>query len=121
MPKPVPFSTWLRRYPPILCRLFASRGHGPNRMALSDREIADASGLTLADVKFLSYSVDWARVEHGLIDPYLRACRVDFGSRRCVARLEWMRANGQFSHLRRSPLWESQFREMIEIWNETAA
>jgi hypothetical protein len=118
MPKPLRFKQRLDRYPPILVRLCATRGQHPNQHVLSDRQIVDASGLTVAEVKFVEYSVNWDDIPDRLKYPFLAACDIDLEKRRTFRRLEYMRRFGRFGYLRKSPIFESQLREMLDLWTE---
>lgn len=121
MPRPLKFQQRLDRYPPILIRLLAtgarrSRGAAAAGEILTDQQIATAGGLSIADVKRLSYSTSWT----GLLDFYhpfaVLGCGIDLEKRRTFRRLEFMRRHGRFTHVRKSPLFDSQFSEMLEIW-----
>lgn len=122
MPKPLRFKQRLDRYPPILIRLLATQGRrrrGPAAAGavLTDHDIASASGLPLAEVKRLSYSTSWAGIPVDVAYQFLAGCDIDLEKRRTFRRLEYMRRDGHFRHLRQSPLFETQFTEMIELWS----
>jgi hypothetical protein len=116
MPKPLRFQQRLDRYPPILIRLLTTRGRRADKWVPTDRQISDASGLSMAAVKRISYSTSWDDIPIGLARSFLMGCDIDLEKRRCFRRLEWMRRNGNFSHLRKSPLYKSQFMEMLDLW-----
>lgn len=119
MPKPLRFQQRLDRYPPILIRLLTTRGKQADKWVPTDRQIADASGLSMAAVKRVSYSTSWDDIPMALARAFLMGCDIDLEKRRCFRRLEWMRRNGSFSHLKRSPLYETQFMEMLDLWVES--
>lgn len=118
MLKALRYQQRLERFPPILIRLLTTRGHGADKWVPTDRQLADACGLTMAEFKWVSYSTVWDEITDRIKSAYLMGCDVDLEKRRCVRRLEWMRRHGKFTHLKKSPLFETQFREMIDIWVE---
>ncbi len=127
MPKRLTFQQRLDRFPPILIRLLVTRGGKHDRTlptaqprwVPTDRELADSCGLTMAEFKFVSYSTRWDGPVMAYLARYLRGCDVDLESRRCFLRLQWMRDHGTFTHLRASPLYDFQFAEMLEIWEQS--
>lgn len=109
------FPERLKRYPPILVRLLTIYGVRPNRWCPTDHEIASAAGLSIAEVKRISYSLTWDMpVPH--MFAFLNGCRIDLENRRTFRRLEWMRKSGYFRHLHKSPLWPTQFQDMVQVW-----
>lgn len=113
------FKQRLDRYPPILIRLLTTRGRGAEKWVPTDRQIAEASGLSMAQVKFVSYSTSWDSIPIATAYSFLMGCDIDLEKRRCFRRLEWMRRNGRFTHLKKSPLWKTQFEELLELWVES--
>lgn len=116
MPRPLRFRERLDRYPPILIRLLTTWGDGASRYVPTDRQLAQSSGLRIADVKWVSYSTSWEFIPHGVSARFMAGCKIDLENRRTFRRLEWMRRNGQFEHLKIEPLWSGQFEEMLQIW-----
>lgn len=116
MPRALRFKQRLDRYPPILIRLCATRGRYPNERALTDQQIADACGLTMAEVKRVSYSTDWDQIPIATAYRFLTGCDIDIERRKTLRRLEWRRRFGGFRYLRKSPLFDSQFVEMLDLW-----
>jgi hypothetical protein len=119
MPKRLNFKQRQDRFPPILIRLLTVFGRGRDRYVPDDRELAAACRMTVAALKFVSYSVAWDAVTVAQQRAYLRGCGVDLESRRCFLRLDWMRTHGHFTHLRKNPLLVAQFEEMLEIWENS--
>lgn len=115
MPRRLKLSEREALFPPILVRLLVVRGRGMAATTPSDRELAEACGLSMAEFKFVSYSVSWADVTGRVRAAYLGGLGIDLENRRTMERLGWMRRRGTFAHLRRSPAWP-QFEEMLEIW-----
>ena len=113
------FEQKLRRYPPILLRLLTLYGTTGNRWCPTDQEFAEKSGMSLAEVKYLSYSTTFDHVPVQKMYAFLRGCQVDLEKRRHFKRLEWMRRRGLFRHLKKSPLWNTQFREMVNLLAES--
>lgn len=117
MPKPLRFHQRLNRYPPILVRLLAQHRRGRQRFVPTDQEIAELGGLPIAEVKRLSYSTSWEQIPVDLAYRFLAGCQIDLERRSTLNRLEYMRAGGgRLTHLQRSPLFDSQFREMLDLW-----
>lgn len=116
MPKPLRYQQRLDRYPPILIRLLVVRGRGASKFVPDDATLATDCGLTMAQFKFVSYSTSWDDITDFLRTCYLRGCGIDLEKRRCFRRLEWMRRHGNFSHLKRSPVWATQFSEQLDIY-----
>src|SRR5687768_15876270 len=106
MPRILTLDEKLRRYPPVFCRLCCRRGRAPRIWFPTCSQLADASGLSLARVKFISYSRDWDEVALGDRRRFLMACDINLERRQDVRRLEWMRNNGQLRHLKESDLWK---------------
>lgn len=122
MPKPLKFSERLDRYPPILVRLLAVRGNrrrGSLSWAMTDQQIAGASGLPMSEIKRLSYSTTWNDIPVATMLRFLAACNVALENKRAFKRFEFWRRAGMLSHLHRSPEWESYFVELVEIWADS--
>lgn len=121
MPRRLTLRQREERFPPIFIRLAITRGRGRERHAPTDGQLANACGLSLAEFKFVSYSTSWRDIPDRLKYAYLMGCDVDLEKRRCIRRLEWMRQRGTFEHLKKSPLWEVQFEEMINLYAESGS
>ena len=113
------FAARLERYPPILLRLLTIYGRRPHYCP-DDREFAEACGLPLAEVKRISYSTSWDDITVAHTYAFFYGCGIDLEKRRTWRRLEWMRRYGHFRHLRRSELWETQWRDMVNVWADSA-
>lgn len=111
-------SFWQRmdRFPPILVRLLTVYRSGRAQWCPTDQEIAETSGLTIAQVKRISWSTSWDDLPLASVKAFLTGCRVDLEQRRTFRRLEWMRRSGVFRHLRKSDLWKTQLKEMAEVY-----
>lgn len=117
MPKRLNFRQRMLRYPPVLVRLLTVRGDRWHRWVPTDRQLVESSGLTMAEVKFIGYSLTWDEVSERRRYLFMRACDIDLEETRCFRRLEWMRVHGGFSHLRKSDQWP-EYLERLEIWEE---
>lgn len=106
------------RFPPIFIRLAVTRRNNGARYAPTDLQLANACGLSLAEFKFVSYSTSWRDIPDRMKYAYLTGCDIDLEKRRCIRRLEWMRQRGTFTHLRRSPLFDVQFAEQLQLYSE---
>ena len=102
------------RYPPVLVRLLARH---PNGEAMSDTEIV-SEGLTLADVKRLSYLPSWDDVPVVLLYRFVTRCGVDFANPDRMKVLNRYLKNARFEHLRRHKMWP-EFRSMLSVYVTT--
>jgi hypothetical protein len=71
---------WLDRMPPKTCRLLAR--HPRKWKALTNREIAERSGLTIARVIKLSKLETWKGIPIEEIDSFREACGITTGNER---------------------------------------
>jgi hypothetical protein len=115
MAKPIRFETRLKLFPPIWIRLAASAGSGAHRYWLSDEEIVERSGLALAFVKGLSWSVNWDGIPVQHVFAFLRGCNIDLEDRATFKRLKWMMKHGRLTHLRRAGD-ATNFEAMLNHW-----
>lgn len=124
MPRALRFKQRLDRYPPILIRLLTVRGRGNETEMPTDRQIADASGLSMAEVKRVSYSTTWDDIPIATAYRFLTGCEIDLEKRRTFRRLEYMRRRGHFRRIRKiikkSPVLGAQVVEMLDLWTESA-
>lgn len=105
------------RFSPVVCRLLARRTINHNHVvALTDEEIRDASGLSMADVKALSYSVTWRFTPFEKMMAFTKACGVDFDDRQALQRHSKMMDGKRFAYLRKSPMWATQFKPIFREW-----
>lgn len=108
----------LERFPPVAVRLFArTPGYGPR--ALTDDEIAEASGLTPQRVSIINRLVSWDTVPVGDMRAFMRGCQLDVADAKQIRRIsQYVQKNlvGKFAYLRRSPHWHSKYVELKSIW-----
>jgi hypothetical protein len=110
-----------KRFPPIACRLLARHQLHHNKVAaMSDSEIADRSQLSMGQVKHISWSLSWDEIPFGQMIRFLRGCGIDFDDRDSVKRNTMMMNGGTFLYMRKSPLWESQLRDMAKYWRKSS-
>ena len=123
MKRPPKLTLWqkLTRFSPITVRLLARRPNGSGRpAAMSDTDICAYSGLTLAQVKHISWSESWDQIPVGEMRAFVTACGVDIGSRDAVRLLgNYMRRGLPFSYLHRHPDWKLTFEPLMKRWMET--
>lgn len=126
MPRRLTFPQRLDRFPPILLRLLVTRGGRADEVPArqrawtpTDRDLAESCGLTVAELKFVSYSVEWKGPVMAYLLPFLRGCGFDLDNRRCFRRLEWMKRAGRFTHWQTDPVRKAQFEELLQIWEES--
>lgn len=111
------------KFPPILCRLLArSKPRGP---AASAEDIVRKSGLSPADVHFISWKTDWEGIDIFKLRAFTNACGVSFERTSDIKRAEtYLRGNKRsgrrippnFRHLRKSPNWETVYKPMVQRW-----
>lgn len=65
----------LDRCPPVFCRLVARKNRG--RSAMTRREIAAKSGLSLRTVDYFSGRISWRGIGPESVDAFANACGVD--------------------------------------------
>lgn len=126
MARASPFWTSLESFPPLKVRLLA---HRPLRastrtcLALTDAEIAIASGIELNRVRQISRMLDWSAVRLGEMKAFCAACRFDptiAQHRQRVADYEskcLKRNSAPFQWLRHSPAFEEELLPLIRRLN----
>lgn len=62
-------------FPPFLCRLVARKNNG--RKAMSHRDIAEKSGMSLSYVAYLSQQTTWDSTALHILDEFTSACGVN--------------------------------------------
>ncbi len=108
----------LAAFPPCFYRLWAKHSR---TQAITDAEIAIASGIDLNRVREIFRMRDWQAVTHGEINKLFIACKFDIFDARArnrVAQYEYAckkRKTKPFKWLRRSPKWESEFLPLIRL------
>lgn len=113
---------YLREYPPIYVRLLAKHpGSGVSaHLAITDEEIAIASGMTIDRVREISRMNSWDPIPWGEIRRFTLACKFDPTNpvdRRRAAAYEIAcktRNKTPFQYLRNSPKFESQFLPLLQ-------
>lgn len=103
----------LRRFPPIVCRLLAREGRGSRPVVLSDEDIAERSGLTLAQVQGLSHLLTWDDVSCQQMLAFSKGCGVDLSDRYTVHK-HWCYIKGKraFTFLKSEPDYETRWKPM---------
>lgn len=115
--KPTPREI-LAAFPPCFYRLWAK--HSPTQ-AITDAEIAIASGIDLNRVRAIFRMPDWQSVTQGEIEKLFVACKCDLfdaKTRHRIAQYDYVckkRNTKPFKWLRRSPKWESEFLPLIRL------
>lgn len=105
-------------YPPYYVRLWAK--NGPTT-ALSDAEIAIASGIDINRVREIKFMTDWNRVMVGEALRYCTACNFDpMNSADRIRARDYdyrcrQRNNVPFNYLKRSPKWASEILPVLLI------
>lgn len=106
-----------RLFTPIACRLLARRrGNGRSTVAMTDREIQQASGLPMSVIKHLSWSVSWDEIEWRHMRAFTKATGVSFDDRASVRRNARYLREGNWSHILRSPEAKTFYRDLYKEW-----
>jgi hypothetical protein len=87
------------RVPPNLCRILARRG----RKAMTNQEIADASGLTLKRVGEIARLVSWGKVGVAQASAFASACGVDLVKQGQVRKYLMRKEGCRLGHLKQAP------------------
>lgn len=102
-------------FPPILVRLLARK----NGMALTDDEIAKASGLNHFRIHVISCMVTWDGIDIPTARAFLTGCQIDFCNGDQMNRMKvylGVTSRTQFQpawhHLRRSPDWNTLYEPL---------
>lgn len=123
MSSPSKLNLWqkLSRFSPMTVRLLARKPSNAGRpLAISDRELCALSGLSMGQVKHISWSESWDSITVAEMRAFMRACGVDVSDRRSVRLLgHYMRRGYAFSYLRRSPDWHLTFEPLMKQWLAT--
>ena len=114
----------LHSYPPIMVRVFARRernGHRVSERALSNAEIAIASGLGLVRVETISRATSWDDVTVGEAERFCLACHFnplsapDRNRKRSHDRQCQLTApEHRYLYLRKHPAWRTELLPLIE-------
>jgi hypothetical protein len=115
----------VEEYPPIKVRLLAKHpGQGvrsDGSLAITDAELAIASGIPLDRVREISKMFDWNRVMVGEMRSFCAACRFDPTSATDRERIRiyehvcLKRNKRPFQWLRDSPRYEAEFLPLIRL------
>lgn len=114
-------------FPPAVCRLLARtpKSRGQSQRPLTDREIADRSGLGVDIVRSLSWAGDWNNVPAPMMVRFVKGCGLDFDRPDVMRRhLKLVRnMTGRWKtgrhYLRRDPEWETKWCPMIDNFIES--
>lgn len=115
-----PFTAIIHRFPPVWCRLLAVRYPANKKwqwpIPMTDEEIAESSGLSVMEVKFIGRADKWDDVSVGKMLAFMRGCRINFDNWQSFQRTRRTAGRGKFDYLRRSPLWDSHFKYLVALW-----
>lgn len=107
------------RYPPIVCRLLARQGRRGYAIPLTDRQIAQRSGLAVSDVKALSWKTTWNDVTVSTMFSFSKACGVDFSSRDNMnLHTKYIKSKNRWLYLRRDKEWATRWLPMLQLYSE---
>jgi len=110
----------LTRFPPCVCRMLARHGESNRNMRLlEDAEISKESGLTLAEVRSLTWAVTWEGVQVGHMLAFSKACGVDFASGKNLAKhYRYLSLERPFNYLRKHKDWEPYWSRVFQHYAE---
>lgn len=104
-------------YPPILIRILARHPGGP---PLTDEEISERSGLSIARVSAIAESTTWDGITIPESRAYQQACGIDLCSYRDMNRVGvYLRSRPNFDHLKRTPIWKTHWKPLIQKWRRS--
>lgn len=92
-------SVHMDKIPPNLCRVLARNG----RLAMTNQEISDASGLTLKRVGEISRLTTWAKVDVGQASAFASACGVNLVNQGQVRKYLMRNEGCRMGHIKISP------------------
>lgn len=116
----VSFLKKLDDYPPVRCRLLAV--HYPSKskygwpVPLTDEEISQRSGVSVAVIRDLALRITWRNVEVHLVCNFLVGCRLNFDNWSSFRRTARLAKREQYHYLKRHPLWATQFEPLVKLW-----
>jgi hypothetical protein len=124
--KPKKYSEYMAVFPPAICRLLARTDshRGNSQRPLTDREIADRSGLSLDTVRMYSWAKSWDNIPAPSMDRFSKGCGVDFdnhvGMRKHLRMLSRMSGRWETAshYLRRDPEWDTKWKPLLENFRE---
>lgn len=117
----------LEEFPPVAVRLLARTGKGLQTRPLTDREIANSSGLPENQVRGLSEFYTWRGVPIDIAYRFVTGCGIRFDDYRSMKRHRQYRDTylaSSKSYLRRDAAWESRWKPMLigfAAWSERNA
>lgn len=117
-----PASLWraLEEFPPYFVRLLAKRS-APGWVALTDTDIAIASGITLLRVREISAMESWHDCTVREIHNFTLACGIDPANPRHRAKVRQYqfvcrkRGSRPFQWLKKSPKYESELLPLLQL------
>ena len=108
-------------FPPYYVRLLAKSGGVGAIKAMSDAEVAIASGIDINRIREIKFMTTWDRVTYREIVDYTMACNFDPTSPKDRMRVRnyenicKMRNATPFQYLKVSPKYESEFLPLLKI------
>lgn len=87
------------KIPPNLCRILARKG----RIAMTNKEIADASGLTIKRVGEISRQTSWSKIDVGQASAFAAACGINLINQGQVRKYLMRKEGCRLVHLEKSP------------------
>jgi hypothetical protein len=114
-------SLWAKmdRLPPCACRILArvKTDTGGIRL-MTDQEISKRAGMTVPQVKGISYQTSWGDITCRQARAFSAACGVEFDNRRNWQKQMAKLKNPTCHYLRKSPEW-AEMMVMIRSWKES--
>ena len=119
----IPIHTRFKRFPPIVCRLLARKNissRSSNALEpMPDEEIAKRAGMSVAEVRSLSWQTSWDSVPCGIMLRFSESCGVDFSSRDSMNKhSRYIRNRHRFVYLKRHPQYNTLWKPMITTYTD---
>lgn len=111
----------LKEFSPVTCRLLARTvTHRGGARAMTNAEISNLSGLSIAEVNAISMLTTWDRVPLFKIRAFTEACGIRLCDRNSFrSQCAYMRRGPTFEYLKSSPDWETFFKPLILAYVST--
>lgn len=114
--------TRLLRFPPIVCRLLARKGRGARGKGLSpmsDQEIANRSGLSVAEVRSISWQTTWDNLPCAQMLSFSNACGIDLSCRNSIHKhSRYIKSQHRFIYLKRDAEYDTRWKPMIATYTD---
>lgn len=120
-PWSLPVNLWKRLdvLPPCAVRLLAKKGNDLplSEQAMSDEEIAAASGLAVPVVRLISHRLDWHGIELMHAREFLKACGADPTNAKDMIRVrDYLSGKPKWKYLKYSPHFHTTLKPLMKLY-----